>query len=175
MKQDIFSEAENQYLAAKSKINELLNKESVTESASNKTYCHNEVQRTNTPKVMIPKFDGNVNEWEDFRDMFISVIHNDEKIPLIKKMHYLKGCLKGDAVGVISRMELSAENYETSWELILQRYDYPQRRLESDLHDLFETESLTEVSVKDISITIDSVHQLMRSLNKLEDFKDSIF
>jgi len=127
MKQDLFSEAESQYLAAKIKINELLNKELVTESASNKTCCHNEVQRTELSKIMIPEFDGNINKWEDFRDMFVSVIHNDQKILLIKKMHYLKGCLKGDAAGVISRMELSAENYETAWELIVQRYDNPQR------------------------------------------------
>jgi len=107
--------------------------------------------------------------------MFVSVIHNDLKIPLIKKMHYLKGCLKGDASAVISRMELSVENYETAWELIVQRYDNPQRRLESDLHDLFETEPLTETSVEGISAAMDSVHQLMRSLSKLEDFKDCIF
>jgi len=63
---------------------------------------------------MIPEFDGNLNNWEDFRDMFIAVVYNDEKIPLIKKMHYLKGCLKGEAAGVINRIELSAESYETA-------------------------------------------------------------
>jgi len=105
-KQDLLSDAESQYFAAKSKFNELLNKELVTESASNKTCCHNETPRSELPKVMIPEFDGNINKWEDFRDMFVSVIHNDLKIPLIKKMHYLKGCFKGDASAVISRMEL---------------------------------------------------------------------
>jgi len=71
-------------------------------------------------------------------------------------------------------MELSAENYETAWELVVQRYDNPQRRLEIDLYDLFETEPLTETS-KGIGVAMDSVHQLMRSLIKLEDFQDSIF
>jgi len=72
-------------------------------------------------------------------------------------------------------MELSAKNYETAWELIMQRYDNPQRRLENDLQDLFETELLTEASVEGISIAMDSVHQLMRSLSKLKDFKDCVF
>jgi len=71
-------------------------------------------------------------------------------------------------------MELSAENYETAWELIVQRYDN-SRRLESDLHDIFETEPLTEASVEGIGTAMDSVHQFMRSLSKLEDFKDCIF
>jgi len=113
IKQHLFSEAESHYVAAKGKINELLNKELVTESG-NKTCCHNETQSSELPKVMILEFDGNINKWEDFRDMFISVIHKEQRIPLIKKMHYLKGCLKGDASGIISRMELSAENYETA-------------------------------------------------------------
>jgi len=54
----------------------------------------------------------------------------------------------------------------------VQRYDNPQRRLESDL---FETEPLTETSVEGIGVAMDSIHQLMRSLIKLEDFQDSIF
>jgi len=59
IKQDLLSEAESQYFAAKSKINELLNKELVTESASNKICCHNEAPRSELPKIMIPEFDGN--------------------------------------------------------------------------------------------------------------------
>jgi len=48
--------------------------------------------------------------------MFIAIVHNDKTMPLIKKMHYLKDCLKGEAAGVISRIELSAEGYEmVSW------------------------------------------------------------
>jgi len=65
------------------------------------------------PKIMLPEFDGNLNNWKDFRDIFIAVVH--KTMPLIKKIHYLKGCLKGEAAGVISRIELSGEGYETAW------------------------------------------------------------
>jgi len=47
-------------------------------------------------------------------------------MPLMKKMHYLKGCLKGEAPGVISRIELNAEGYETAWTLIVKHFDNPQ-------------------------------------------------
>jgi len=62
IKQDLLSEAESQYLAAKSKMNELLNKEPVTEPASNKICCHNEASHPELPRVMIPEFDGNINK-----------------------------------------------------------------------------------------------------------------
>jgi len=123
---------------------------------------------------MIPEFDGNLNNWEDFRDIFIAVVDNDEKMPLIKKMHYLKGCLKDEATGIISRIEISAEGYET-WALIVKRFDNPQRRLESDLHGLFEAKPFTEASAKGINALMDSVEQLTRLLNKLENFRDCIY
>jgi len=43
-KYDIFSEAESQYLATKTKINDLMHEESVAESVNNKTCYHNEYQ-----------------------------------------------------------------------------------------------------------------------------------
>jgi len=60
-KQNIFSEVGNQYLATKTKISDLLNEEPVTESASNKTCCHNEFQRTDMPKIKLAEFDGNLS------------------------------------------------------------------------------------------------------------------
>jgi len=70
MKQDVFSEVESQYVMIKIRINDLLKEEPATESASNKTPCHNEYQRNANrymPKIMLPEFDGNLNNWEDLR------------------------------------------------------------------------------------------------------------
>jgi len=97
----------------------------VAESAGDKTCCHNEYQRTDMPKIMLPEFDGNLNNWEDFRDMFIAIVHNIKTMPLIK-MHYLKGYLKGEATRVISRIKLSAEGYEMAWALIIKCFDNQQ-------------------------------------------------
>jgi len=101
MKQDVFSKAESQYVMTKTRINDPLKEEPAAESASNKTYCHNQYQRTDMLKIMIREFDDNLNDWEDFRDIFIAVVHNDKTMPLIKKMHYLKGYLKRETAGII--------------------------------------------------------------------------
>jgi len=113
-KHDVFSEIESQYFTTKTKISDFLNEKPVAESAGDKTCCHNEYQRTDMPKIMLPEFDGNLHNWEDFRDMFIAIVHNDKTMPLIKKMHYLKGYFKGEASRII-RIKLSAEGYEMAW------------------------------------------------------------
>jgi len=87
MKQDIFSEVESQYVMRKTKINDLLNEEPSAELVDKKTCCHNEYRFTDMPKIMLSKFDGNLNDWKDFRDMFIAVIYDDKTMPLVKKMH----------------------------------------------------------------------------------------
>jgi len=174
MKQDHFFEVENQYIATKTKIRGLLNEEPVAESASNKTCCHNKF-RTDPSKIKFPEFDGNLDNWEYFRDMFVAMIHNDKTIPVVRKMWYLKSCLKGEAAGVISRIEISAEGYETAWALIIERFDNPQRRLKRNLHRLFEAEPLTETSAEGINALIQSVEQLRLSLDKVENFEDCIY
>jgi len=103
-------------------------------------------------KITLPEFDDNQIDWEDFKDMFITVIHDNKTMPLVKKMHYLKGCLKGKAVRIISRIPLSAEGYESAWELIFKHYDNPQQRLENYLQCLFEAKPLIETSAKSINI-----------------------
>jgi len=79
-----------------------MNEEPSAELASNKTYCHNEYQLTYILKIMLSEFNSNLNDWEDFRDMFIVVVHDDKTMLLIKKMHYLKGCLKDEDVSRLS-------------------------------------------------------------------------
>jgi len=175
IKQDLFSEAESHYIATKGKINELLEKELATEQANNKISGNSEGSLSELPKVGIPEFDGDISKWEYFRDSFLSLIHNDQRIPPVKKMHYLKGCLKGDAATSIGRIPLTAENYESTWEFVMKRYDNPLRRLDSDLQNLFETEPLTETTAEGISAVMGSVHQLVRSLDKVEDIRDCIY
>jgi len=52
MKQNVFSEVESQHVMIKTMISDLLKEEQ---------------NRTNMPKIMLPEFDGNLNNWEDLR------------------------------------------------------------------------------------------------------------
>jgi len=44
-----------------------------------------------------PSFDGNLMEWEYFRDLFISVIHENKTLSQFDKLLYLRSALKGEA------------------------------------------------------------------------------
>jgi len=176
MEEQVFEETENDYILTKSRIKDLLKViEPPKESVSSSSCCHVDYRDADMPKVNIPEFDGNQADWEDFKDMFKALVHDNKTMPLVKKMHYLKGCLKGKAAQVISRIPLNAEGYETAWDQLLTRFDNSHRRLESYLQCLFEAKPLAKMSASDINASIDTIDQLKRSFQKLGDFENHIY
>lgn len=53
--------------------------------------------RHSLPKIEMPTFSGNYEEWPEFRDLFSSMISRDGSISQVEKLHYLKVNLKGCA------------------------------------------------------------------------------
>ena len=50
------------------------------------------------PKIDLPKFSGKFSDWENFRDVFRSIIYRREDLSLIMKLHYLCTRLTGEAL-----------------------------------------------------------------------------
>ncbi|XP_055589599.1 uncharacterized protein LOC129741832 [Uranotaenia lowii] len=46
------------------------------------------------PQIKLQSFNGNIDEWLGFRDLYISLIHCKPDLPEVEKFHYLKGCLQ---------------------------------------------------------------------------------
>lgn len=58
------------------------------------------------PRIELPTFDGNYEEWTAFYDAFISLIHNNSNLSNVNKMHYLRSSLQGTAFAMISRLKV---------------------------------------------------------------------
>lgn len=57
-----------------------------------------------------------------FRDTFKSIVHDTEQLSLIQKFHYVRLSLKGEAAEVFNSLEVSDDNYNIAWELLVERY-----------------------------------------------------
>uniref|UniRef100_A0A2H1VU76 SFRICE_031218 n=1 Tax=Spodoptera frugiperda TaxID=7108 RepID=A0A2H1VU76_SPOFR len=73
-------------------------------SGSSHTHNHSSVR---LPKIDLPKFSGSYHDWLEFRDTFISIIHKNEGIDKINKLHYLRASLKGSASLIIDNLDFS--------------------------------------------------------------------
>lgn len=74
------------------------------------------------PEINLPTFSGKHTEWLPFFDVFQNLIHNNQSLDDCQKFHYLKSCLKGDAVRAVESLPISSSNYQTAWSVLQKRY-----------------------------------------------------
>ncbi|KAF0769852.1 Integrase catalytic domain-containing protein, partial [Aphis craccivora] len=89
------------------------------------------------PKIDLPTFDGNLLEWRSFRDIFVSLVHDNSSIGDAQRFHFLMASLKGDALNVIKSIPLSATNYALAWEAVSDRFDNKRLLASAHLDKLF--------------------------------------
>ncbi|XP_064643617.1 uncharacterized protein LOC135497714 [Lineus longissimus] len=73
------------------------------------------------PKIELPKFSGNVIEWQSFWDKFDALIHSSGKPP-IGKCNYLDGLLVGEANATIAGLSVTADHYNDARQLLEDRF-----------------------------------------------------
>lgn len=74
------------------------------------------------PPIEIPKFSGRVSDWEEWSNLFTSLIMEEQSLSDIIKMHYLKTSVTNDAAKVIKHLPASAHSLPAAWFLLQQAY-----------------------------------------------------
>ncbi|XP_048480555.1 uncharacterized protein LOC119693146 isoform X1 [Plutella xylostella] len=144
---------------------------SIDESANNPS-CAN-LSSVKLPTITLPSFNGSYDNWLQFRDTYLSLVHNSTQISAIQKFHYLKSSLEGSAGLVIESLEFSAQNYSIAWELLTNRYDNTQLLIHNHIKALFSLQPLTKESPAWIRKLIDTIMKNLRALNTLGEPTDS--
>lgn len=125
------------------------------------------------PTINMPTFDGSYEHWLEFRDTFLSLIHNSNEISNIQKFHYLKSSIKGSAELVIDSLEFSSNNYEVAWDLLLNRYNNSRLLVHNHVKSLFNLPTITKESPHLLRKLIDTVLKKLRALKILGEPTDS--
>ncbi|XP_062537807.1 uncharacterized protein LOC134206136 [Armigeres subalbatus] len=72
------------------------------------------MERVRLPQIVLQTFDGNIDDWLSFRDLYLSLIHRKADLPEVEKFHYLKGCLAGEAKSLVDPLPITRENYQVA-------------------------------------------------------------
>ena len=59
------------------------------------------------PRINLPIFDGSFDKWESFRDKFKSMIHEDQSLTNVERMHYLCFCVNRDASNALDHLAVT--------------------------------------------------------------------
>ncbi|GFQ65334.1 DUF1758 domain-containing protein [Trichonephila clavata] len=101
---------------------------SLNSSSQNETQTK-EKEGIKLPKFTIPKFYGEISEWLNFWNAFKSAIHENDNVCKIDKFNYLRSFLGGSAFSLIDGLELTAEHYDHSIDILKERFDFLSSQL----------------------------------------------
>jgi hypothetical protein len=133
--------------------------------------------KINLPVIQIPEFSGHVEKWLSFRDVFQSLIHNNNNLNSIEKMHYLKSSLSGDALHTIENLAISGANYDEAWSLLEKRYGNERLIVQAHIRKILNSPAInkcTAASLRQLSDDVQSNLAALKALNRPVQHWDDI-
>lgn len=120
------------------------------------------------PRISLPTFDGNFDQWESFRDKFKSMIISDPTLADVDRMHYLCSCVKGEASNALDHLAVTNKNFDIAWRLLTSRYDNQRRLITNHLLTLLNLPSLTSETSDDLRKLRDQTNRAIQALKNLQ-------
>ena len=126
------------------------------------------------PKLEIPKFDGEVTNWQSFWDHFESAIHLNDELSDINKFNYLTSFLCDDAKSVISSLAPTSANYQTAVNILKKRYGNPQVLISSFMNKFVSLSKVnSDKDIVSLRKLLDQTESSIRNLESLNVKTDS--
>lgn len=177
MHYDYVAEIEALYFSTMATANCLI-ESAETEAGPRRTSCpHSSSDKIRSniklPDIKLPVFDGSYDRWLEFKNSYVTMIHNDLDLDAIQKFHYLRSSLSGSALQVISALEFTSANYLHAWDLLENRFHNPRLLVHNHIKSLFNISPLKQESPWQIRKLIDTVLRNLRALKTLDEPTDA--
>ncbi|XP_063989921.1 uncharacterized protein LOC135169115 [Diachasmimorpha longicaudata] len=88
--------------------------------AQDSTYAHQ------LGTLKIKPFDGKRKEWREFSESLLTMVGNDDTIPPVKKLMWLKTFLKELPAELLATFNTQPASYEKAWQKLVRRYEDPR-------------------------------------------------
>ena len=120
------------------------------------------------PKVDLPKFDGTVAEWLNFREFFGHSVHENKSLSKIDKFTYMNTSLLGRAAETISGLPITSANYDSAWQLLEKQFGDNQRLISNFMYRLVKLPAAAEgKDVGRLRSFVGQVEVIIRGLQSL--------
>jgi hypothetical protein len=121
----------------------------------------------NLPQLNLPQFSGSYSEWTSFHDTFNSLIHENKGLNDIRRFHYLKGVLKGEALKCIESLKISGANYVIAWDTLKKRYKNTRLIVQEHVQAILNAPPLNKTIYSGLRQLLDTVISNLEALKVL--------
>ena len=119
------------------------------------------------PKLTLPEFGGEVQEWLPFWEQFSAVVHEKEDLPVVTKFSYLRSLLTGEAKKAIAGLSLTASSYTTACDILKERFGRTEKIIFAHVQALLGVQVPDRPSVEALWTLYSDVQSHIRSLSSL--------
>lgn len=119
------------------------------------------------PRIKLPQFSSSYKDWPSFKDLYVSLIHDNASLKNVQKFHYLKDNVHGEAANLIKSLHMTDNNYPEAWKRIKDRFEHKRFIVDSHLQSLFSQQRMTIEDPVALKNLIDNSTETIRSLQVL--------
>ncbi|XP_055613967.1 uncharacterized protein LOC129760346 [Uranotaenia lowii] len=141
----------------------------------NESSGHSGMDHVRLPQIKLQSFNGDIEDWLGFRDLFTSLIHWKTDLSEVEKFHYLKGCLEGEPKTLIDSLQITQANYTVAWETLLKRYNNSKQLKKRQIQALFSLPHLNKESTVDLHALLEGFEKNVQILDQVvqpENYKE---
>lgn len=126
------------------------------------------MQAVKLPKLELPKFKGDVAEWQTFWDKFKATVDASE-LPDVTKFTYLQSLLEGEARKAVEGLSLTSSHYQVACELLEERFGRKEQIVFAHIQGLLNLSGNSKGSkLAQLKSIQDQILVHVRSLEALE-------
>lgn len=107
--------------------------------------------RSSLPRIQLPEFSGEFEQWPEFRDLFLSIINRDSTLSSVEKLHYLKTSVKGSAANLLKNLPITGENFDRAWSMLAGHFENKRLLTQSYLSRFTAIPKMKGETVNDLS------------------------
>ncbi|CAK1577881.1 unnamed protein product [Parnassius mnemosyne] len=171
VKLEVYDKTEDTYIVYKSHMKSAKNKLCPSEEKpqrSDLTPFLDKQCAVKLPRITIPTFSGKYSEWTTFRDLFLSLVHKNESLDNVQRLHYLKSHLTGEAAQLIRHTPVTETNYKESWDVLEKRYNNKRYLSNCILKRLFGQKRIYCESASSLKELLDTTMDCLCALKNLD-------
>ncbi|CAG7720501.1 unnamed protein product [Allacma fusca] len=120
------------------------------------------------PELPTPHFDGNLNDWMSFQDLFNCAINSNTSLEPAQKLQYLQNCLSKEAKTVIKHLPATDDNYDEAWRLLKNRFDNKREIITANLRRLTGQPAMKDENGSALRKLIDTTKECFQALKALK-------
>lgn len=136
-------------------------------SVANKSSPEDPRKGFRLPPVIIPPFQGEVDKWRTFYDLFSALIDKNTSLSEVEKLYYLKSFLKEEPLQLIDSLSLTNQSYRVAIGILRDRYENRSSIINALLRQLIDLKAISKPTAAALREFSTSITQTLGSLKAM--------